>query len=97
MCATFAQLLVQLLVRRHRRIVVGNALRHNPFAPFVPCHRIVSSDLRLGGFCGEWGTEGQEGSKCSKKVQMLAQEGVFFSGKGVLEDKKTMLWDVKNL
>jgi O-6-methylguanine DNA methyltransferase len=29
---------------------VGNALRRNPFAPLVPCHRVVRSDGSLGGF-----------------------------------------------
>ncbi len=27
---------------------VGSALRNNPFAPKVPCHRVVSSDRTLG-------------------------------------------------
>ena len=29
---------------------VGNALNRNPFAPLVPCHRVVRSDGTLGGF-----------------------------------------------
>ncbi|MDD4909247.1 MAG: MGMT family protein [Candidatus Omnitrophica bacterium] len=29
---------------------VGNALNKNPFAPYVPCHRVVRSDGSLGGF-----------------------------------------------
>jgi len=29
---------------------VGNALNKNPFAPFVPCHRIVKNDGKLGGY-----------------------------------------------
>jgi len=29
---------------------VGQALRRNPFAPTVPCHRVVAADRRLGGF-----------------------------------------------
>ena len=31
---------------------VGNVMASNPFAPFVPCHRIVSSDFGLGGYGG---------------------------------------------
>ena len=31
---------------------VGQALRHNPFAPEVPCHRVVASDCSLCGFGG---------------------------------------------
>ncbi len=29
---------------------VGNALNKNPFAPDVPCHRIIKSDGSAGGF-----------------------------------------------
>lgn len=31
---------------------VGQALRRNPFAPEIPCHRVVASDGSLGGYCG---------------------------------------------
>lgn len=31
---------------------VGQALKRNPFAPLVPCHRIVRSDGTLGGYSG---------------------------------------------
>ncbi len=31
---------------------VGNAMANNPFAPFVPCHRVVSASLGLGGYGG---------------------------------------------
>jgi methylated-DNA-[protein]-cysteine S-methyltransferase len=29
-------------------------MRRNPFAPDVPCHRVVAADLQLGGFSGSW-------------------------------------------
>ena len=29
---------------------VGNALNRNPYAPTVPCHRVVGSDGKLTGF-----------------------------------------------
>ena len=29
---------------------VGNALHKNPFAPVVPCHRVVKNDGALGGY-----------------------------------------------
>lgn len=31
---------------------VGTALKKNPFAPMVPCHRVVKSDGHLGGYSG---------------------------------------------
>ena len=34
---------------------VGQALARNPFAPDVPCHRVVRSDGGLGGYSGPGG------------------------------------------
>lgn len=31
---------------------VGNVMAANPFAPIVPCHRVVRSDFSLGGYGG---------------------------------------------
>ena len=35
---------------------VGQALGHNPFAPLVPCHRILAASGGSGGFSAEGGT-----------------------------------------
>ncbi len=59
---------------------VGNALRRNPFAPEVPCHRVIASDLTIGGFGGE-----KTGRKPEEKKALLKQEGVAFE-KGRLKD-----------
>jgi len=32
--------------------VVGNVMAANPFAPLIPCHRVVRSDFGLGGYGG---------------------------------------------
>ena len=32
---------------------VANACAQNPYAPDVPCHRVVSSDGSLGGYSAE--------------------------------------------
>ncbi|MEK6985732.1 MAG: methylated-DNA--[protein]-cysteine S-methyltransferase [Candidatus Thermoplasmatota archaeon] len=45
---------------------VGQANHRNPVAPFIPCHRVVTSDGKLGGYGG--GVE--------LKQKMLALEGV---------------------
>jgi len=34
---------------------VGSALGKNPFAPIVPCHRVIKSDGTLGGFSAPGG------------------------------------------
>ncbi|MCJ1252653.1 methylated-DNA--protein-cysteine methyltransferase [Lignoscripta atroalba] len=58
---------------------VGNAMRNNPFAPTVPCHRVLAADGSIGGFGGEWG----EGGKFrGEKVKLLRAEGVRFDGRG---------------
>jgi methylated-DNA-[protein]-cysteine S-methyltransferase len=31
---------------------VGSAMARNPFAPIIPCHRVVGSDGSLGGYGG---------------------------------------------
>ena len=65
---------------------VGQALKRNPFAPEVPCHRVIASDLKTGGFSGE-----REGTKIRKKLRLLREEGVGFHH-GKLSDK-TLVWD----
>lgn len=52
---------------------VGQALRRNPFAPEVPCHRVIASDLTPGGFNGA-----RRGTEISRKLRLLAAEGVKF-------------------
>jgi methylated-DNA-[protein]-cysteine S-methyltransferase len=54
---------------------VGNALRRNPFAPQVPCHRVVATGGALGGFKGHPSKNG-EGVTISEKVILLRKEGV---------------------
>jgi len=39
------------IVGSHPR-VAGRACATNPFPPIIPCHRVVSSNLRLGGYGG---------------------------------------------
>jgi O-6-methylguanine DNA methyltransferase len=36
---------------------VGHVMALNPFAPIVPCHRVVSSDFTLGGYGGGLNTK----------------------------------------
>jgi methylated-DNA-[protein]-cysteine S-methyltransferase len=50
---------------------VGQALRVNPFAPVVPCHRVIKSDGTIGGFSGE-----TTGKLIQKKIALLRKEGV---------------------
>ena len=47
---------------------VANAIGKNPFAPKIPCHRVIRSDGSLGGYSGR-------GSVKTKKL-LLKREGV---------------------
>ncbi|KAL7918614.1 6-O-methylguanine DNA methyltransferase [Trichoderma austrokoningii] len=60
---------------------VGNALRRNPFAPEVPCHRVVATGGSLGGFKGSWPRDG-EGITITEKKTLLRGEGVKLDDKG---------------
>jgi methylated-DNA-[protein]-cysteine S-methyltransferase len=46
---------------------VGQALGKNPFAPIVPCHRVLAAGGRTGGFSAPGGV--------ATKLKMLAIEG----------------------
>lgn len=48
---------------------VGQALRRNPFAPDVPCHRVIASDGSIGGFGGD-----RDGEKIERKKRLLEME-----------------------
>ncbi|MEN9626643.1 MAG: hypothetical protein RL557_971 [archaeon] len=61
---TYKALAHALHTRAYR--AVGNAMNKNPYAPFVPCHRVINSDGRLGGFA----------TGLSKKILLLKKEGV---------------------
>jgi methylated-DNA-[protein]-cysteine S-methyltransferase len=50
---------------------VGNACRKNPYAPRVPCHRVVRSDGTIGGFGGK-----TSGKTVGQKIQLLRKENV---------------------
>ncbi|KAK4102025.1 DNA binding methylated-DNA--cysteine S-methyltransferase [Parathielavia hyrcaniae] len=57
---------------------VGNALRRNPFAPEIPCHRVVATGGALGGFKGKIARRDGEGITLAEKRALLRREGVRF-------------------
>lgn len=50
---------------------IGQALKRNPFAPDVPCHRVICSNGSVGGFHGQ-----RDGEMIDKKFKLLKSEGV---------------------
>ena len=63
---------------------VGQALNKNPYAPKVPCHRVISSDSSLGGFA----------TGIKNKVKLLKKEGIKIKNNRV-EDKKRIITKIK--
>jgi methylated-DNA-[protein]-cysteine S-methyltransferase len=57
---------------------VGNAMNKNPYAPEVPCHRVVKSNEEVGGFA----------SGPKKKIEMLRKEGIEIKNNKIVNFKK---------
>jgi len=47
---------------------IGSIMRANPNPPTIPCHRVVYSDGRIGGFGGR--------SHIPEKARLLRSEGI---------------------
>lgn len=50
---------------------VANAVGKNPLPPDIPCHRVVRTDGKLGGYSAPGGL--------NEKRRLLASEGVFIN------------------
>ena len=64
--------------KAHR--AVGSAMNKNPFAPKVPCHRVVKSNGGLGGFA----------TNIQVKIKRLQKEGVMISNNKIVDLKSAL-------
>ena len=64
--------------RAHR--AVGSAMNKNPYAPQVPCHRVVKSNGELGGFATD----------IKVKIKRLQKEGVVVSDNKIVDFQSTL-------
>ena len=48
---------------------VGQALKRNPFAPDVPCHRVVAANGTIGGYFGQC-----SGEMVERKRKLIEEE-----------------------
>ena len=64
--ATYKDVALALNSKAYR--AVGTALKLNPYAPKVPCHRVINSDSDIGNYSGLGGIK--------KKIELLKKEGV---------------------
>ena len=56
---------------------VGQALGHNPFAPVVPCHRILAANAASGGFSAEGGVATKLRMLQAERARFGAEPGLF--------------------
>ena len=59
---------------------VANACAKNPYAPKVPCHRVIRSDGSLGGYA----------LGINKKIQLLNKEGIIIKNNQVVDYKNKL-------
>jgi methylated-DNA-[protein]-cysteine S-methyltransferase len=82
--ATYSSLAARLVCGSPQ--AVGQALKRNPHAPAVPCHRVIKTNLTLGGYAGK-----VKGVRVERKRRLLEEEGVEFDDEGRLKDE-SRIW-----
>ena len=75
---TYKLIATKLKTKAYR--AVGNALNKNPYAPVVPCHRVVKSNGEVGGFAK--GT--------NKKIELLKKEGIKIKNNKIADFEKVL-------
>lgn len=73
---TYKALATALGTKSYRAI--GQFMKHNPYAPAVPCHRVIASDGTIGGFNGG----------ITKKILLLQSEGIQITRKRIQNFQK---------
>ena len=64
---TYSQV-AKAIGKPHAVRAVANAIGKNPYAPKIPCHRVIRSDGSLGGYSGKGGVK--------TKRFLLKKEGI---------------------
>ena len=64
---TYKQVAISIKSPKSAR-AVANACAKNPYAPKIPCHRVIRSDGSLGGYSGKGGI--------NTKRKLLKSEGI---------------------
>ncbi len=65
---------------------VGNACGRNPYAPAVPCHRVISTSGDIGGFTGN----------LKDKIKLLESEGIRIKNNKIMDLEKVLFKFSKN-
>ncbi|MBI2674867.1 MAG: MGMT family protein [Candidatus Aenigmarchaeota archaeon] len=72
---TYKEIGLALKTKGYRAI--GQALKRNPYAPAVPCHRVVRNDGDIGGYSGN------RDDDIRRKIEILRKEGVEVKNRSV--------------
>ena len=72
--------LARMIGRPKAHRAVGSAMNKNPYAPQVPCHRVVKSNGDLGGFATD----------IEVKIKRLQEEGVIVSDNKIVDFRSTL-------
>ncbi len=72
--------LARMVGRPKAHRAVGSAMNKNPYAPQVPCHRVVKSNGDLGGFATD----------IKVKIKRLQKEGVVVSDNKIVDFQTTL-------
>ncbi|MBW2975765.1 MGMT family protein [Candidatus Woesearchaeota archaeon] len=78
--STYKEIAKALNTKAYR--AVGAALKKNPYAPKVPCHRVISSDGSIGGYKGK--------RNSMEKINLLREEGVEIKNNKVVDLEKRL-------
>ena len=77
---TYKILAQQLGTKAYR--AVGTAVKNNPDAPIIPCHRVVKSDGSIGFYSGKGGVK--------TKIRLLEKEEIKIKGKRIADFEKVL-------
>ncbi|MBT3691257.1 MGMT family protein [Candidatus Woesearchaeota archaeon] len=78
--STYREIAEALNCKAYR--AVGNAMNKNPYAPVVPCHRVVKSSGEIGGFA----------SGSEEKIKILEKEGIYVSDGKIVDFEKKLFF-----
>jgi methylated-DNA-[protein]-cysteine S-methyltransferase len=67
----------ELLGQRQLARAVGQAMARNPFAPVVPCHRVLGADGRAGGFSARGGLRTKLRLLTIERARLSAEPDLF--------------------
>jgi methylated-DNA-[protein]-cysteine S-methyltransferase len=76
---TYGELAKAIGLKNGQR-VIGKIMNKNPYPVIVPCHRVIKSDGKIGGYA--WGEK--------VKAKMLLNEGIKIKNGKILDVEKSI-------